>query len=72
MKNIYEWEAVGNQSKKAREELFKLMGISRGLPIKTVSKIHKAIKYLDDFRNEADERMAKKESNYSSKVFYGD
>lgn len=69
-----EWKKVGNQAKKAREELLVLMNVSKGLPIKTVSRIEKSLKYLDDFRCEADARMAKKEkeADYSSSVFYGD
>lgn len=71
MKDV-NWNEIGEQSKIVRKELFKLLKISKGLPLKNTTKIVKSIDQLDIFRSEAEEKMLKADSSRTTKVFYGE
>lgn len=70
--NESEWIEIGNQAKKTREELFKLMEMTSGkMPIVIVDQIIKSTKKLDEFRSLAEDRMLNQGDSEDLNIFYG-
>ena len=68
-----EWKMIGDQAKKCRDELHKLLIMCNSkLPIKTTNSIRYSLKYLNRFRNEAENRMFQTSDNKKLNVFYGE
>lgn len=68
-----EWIKIGNQAKRTREELFKLMDMSYGkMPKAVVEPLRRSVKHLDCFKSQAEDRMLKMGDSDSLDIFYGD
>ena len=65
------YEQLGDQCKVAREELLKILELSRGLPIEITKHVQKSIEQLDQFRSKAEDRMLKEHPEKSLDIFYG-
>lgn len=67
-----DWREIGNQSKQAREELFKLLRMSEGnLPKEVTKRIIKAISELDGYRCKAEDHMLITKGSEDLTVFFG-
>jgi len=70
--NENEWIKIGNQTKEARKELFKLLDVSSGKMPKTIVRhISKSIEYLDKYRTNAEARMFETNASDNLDIFYG-
>lgn len=68
-----EWQAIGDQAKKCRDELFILMNMSSGkMPVAITRILRQSIMYLNRFRSTAENRMLKTSDNQSLNTFYGE
>ena len=69
---LSEWEAIGEQAKKTRNELFELINQTSGkLPISLTNQIIKSIEHLDLFRCKAEDRMLQSGISDDLRIFYG-
>jgi hypothetical protein len=74
MKNasLEEWQQIGTQAKKVREELFVLQRLSSGhMPSEIVGHITRAISSIDKYKSKAEDRMMQSGVSKDIKVFYG-
>lgn len=74
-KNMTEqdWIVIGDQAKLVREELFKLMSMCYGtMPKTTYEPLGKSVKYLDDFKCQAEDRMFRMRHSEREDIFYGE
>lgn len=70
--NDQKWRETGRQSKKVREELFKLKRMVSGkIPVSIVKHVVNAIDDVDRFRNIAEERMLNSGGPSDLSIFYG-
>ena len=72
-----EWKEIGNQSKRCRDELHKLLLMCNDkMPIRTADGVRSAIKHLNRFRCIAEDRMLATHPPMKDKsdlrVFYGE
>lgn len=65
------YEQLGDQAKKTREELFETLSLSQGLPQNIRKDLVSSVNKLDDFRSKAEEYMFKQHPEKSINVFYG-
>ncbi|PCH29345.1 hypothetical protein [Campylobacter sp. 1] len=70
--SLEEWKDIAAQSKKARNELFQLINQTSGkVPTALNNQIIKAIKQLDTFRCQAEDRMMNTGASTDLHIFYG-
>lgn len=62
---------LGEQTKQAREELFEILRLSKGLPKAITQHIKESIYELDSFRCKTENYMFSKEPEQTINVFYG-
>jgi len=68
-----EWLEIGNQSKKVKKELYKLMDLSYGkMPVKIADILFRSGKELENFNMKAESRMFEEGSSLSTDVFFGE
>lgn len=70
---LQEWQAMAEQAKKARQELFKLMRLTSGkVPISVIDPLPRSIYQLDTFRSKAENQMFFSGVSDDVHIFYGE
>lgn len=70
--SLEEWESIGLQSKKARDDLLQLLNQTKGLPKPIIGTLRKSVQYFDRFRSQAEDHMMGTGASTDVHIFYGD
>jgi hypothetical protein len=69
--SLEEWESIGEQSKKVRNEMMLLLNQTKGLPKSVTDTLRKSVQILDRFRSQAEDRMMNTGASDDVHIFYG-